>query len=514
MASQTLPPVTSPPPEDLLAAVRAATNAAPPPGGRRRSSGFSLKEATSGERAIALLLGLYLGYAVVRLPEVFEQLAVPRGPMIMMLIFLAILGVATPADAWSRIWQQSRALRLVATLLGVALITIPVGIWPSGSVEFLYTRYLIAVVIFLACLVFLRDPRAFRSAVVVFVLSVTAVCANVLITYDRAAPVFNEDGDQIDPRIVAERPDLQRLVSVGKSLDPNDFGAILATALPLALWLSVGSFWRRLFWTGTAAVMVAAIVPTQSRGSMLGMLAAVTVVIGAGARGWRRALTFILVAGGVAAFVALATGIGAADRFSDFSTDDYNLGNDGRWYFWRQGFVWMLKRPWGYGLGNFPIYFGYHNGAERSAHSTWVQYGMELGVFALVTFVTLCVVIISGLRRLRTTAASLRGTHPEAERVELQSGHLLAMMAGLLVTGTFLSNAYYPLMYMGLGLCAATLLGSPFEVDPPHPPTPLAVEASRPAAESGRRRRRHLTGPAGSTAEPDPGHGQRPREDD
>jgi hypothetical protein len=31
----------------------------------------------------------------------------------------------------------------------------------------------------------------------------------------------------------------------------------------------------------------------------------------------------------------------------------------------------------------------------------------------------------------------------------------------VLVTGSFLSNAYYPLMYMALGMAAATMLGSP-----------------------------------------------------
>jgi hypothetical protein len=35
------------------------------------------------------------------------------------------------------------------------------------------------------------------------------------------------------------------------------------------------------------------------------------------------------------------------------------------------------------------------------------------------------------------------------------------MLAGALVTGSFLSNAYYPLTYMALGIAAAGLLGSP-----------------------------------------------------
>ena len=89
-------------------------------------------------------------------------------------------------------------------------------------------------------------------------------------------------------------------------------------------------------------------------------------------------------AGGVAIFAILATGIGANERFGDLSMDDYNVsGNEGRFYYWRQGVVWMIKRPWGYGLGNYGTYFGMLNGEERAAHSTWVQYGVDLGVAGL-----------------------------------------------------------------------------------------------------------------------------------
>jgi hypothetical protein len=479
------------PTPSVLDAVRAAT-AAPAP--RPRAGGFSLTTASRGELALAPLVGLYLGYAVVRLPEVFAELVVPRGPMIVMLIFVAMLALATPADAWRSIWERSKPFRLVTIILGIAVATMPLGIWPTGSFEFLQQRYIISFVIFLTCLVFLRDRRALRVAAAVFVLSVTAVSANVVTTYDPNAIIYGDDGEPIDPDVLAMRPDLRRLEVVGVSLDANDFGAILATAFPLALWLSVGSAGRRIFWTGAAAVMVLAIVPTQSRGSMLGMLAGATVVIGAGARGWRRILTFLLVGAGAAAFLYMAVKSGASDRFGDFSGDDYNLTNEGRIFFWKQGMVWMIKRPWGFGINNFPLYFGMLNGPERAAHSTWVQYGMELGVAGLATFVTLCYTLVKGLRLMRRDAVAARHVHPDAEVLEIQAGHMLAVMAGVLVTGTFLSNAYYPMMYMALGMCAATLLGSPFA-------SADAVPSSAPPAPpaSSGRRRRLLTGTSGPT---------------
>lgn len=485
--------MTGPAPEsgsnDLIAAVRAATSATPK---RPRPAGFSLTTSSPGELALAPFVGLYLGYAVVRLPEVFKELEVPRGPMVMMLLFVGMLAVATPPEAWRMIWQRSQAIRLAVVIMGLVVVTTPLGIWPSGSFNFLRQRYVISFVIFLTCLVFLRDRRALRMAATVFVFSVTAVSLNVLRTYDPNAVVLDPDGEPILPEVLEARPELRRLSVIGGGLDSNDFGAILATAFPLALWLSVGSFSRRVIWTGAAAAMVMAIVPTQSRGSMLGMMAAATVVVGAGARGWRRVLTFLLVGAGMAAFAYMAIKGGASDRFSDFGADDYNMTNEGRIYYWRQGMVWMLKRPWGYGIANFPTYFGMLNGPDRAAHSSWVQYGMELGVAGLVTFAALCTVLVNGLRRMRSAAVAARHTVANADAYEVQAGHMLAMLAGVLVTGTFLSNAYYPMMYMALGMAGATILGSPFDTSVQ--PAPL-TEPAQTTVTGVRRRRQFATAP-------------------
>ena len=479
----------NPPPllNDVVAAVREAAEAAPK---RPVASRFSLTSAGGAERVLAPLLGLYLGYAVVRLPEVFTEVAVPHLPMILMLAFLAALVLAIPADAWRLVWHRSKAMRLVAQLAGIAVITAPIGIWPAASYDALRTRYFLCAAVFLCCLFFLRDRRNFRIAVSIYVLCVAAVSFDVIHTYDPNAPVFDKDGNQIDPAVVAASPDLHRLKAVGVSLDPNDFGAVLCTTFPLALWLSVGSVRRRVFWSGVAVLLVAAVVPTQSRGSELGFVAAMAVILSVGARGWRRWVSIALVAGCVGLFLMMATGLGAAGRFSDFSENDYNIsGSSGRWYFWRQGIVWMLKRPWGYGMENYPTFFGIMNdGTERAAHSTWVQYGMELGVAGIVTFVLLCVVSVKGLRQLRKAAVAWHDRHPAAKEEEVLAGHMLALTAGVLVSASFLSNAYYPLLYMSLGLVAAVLLGNRL------PATELQTSAPSPS-EPGPPRRRLRTFP-------------------
>lgn len=459
------------PPSNLVDLVRSASTQE---NSRPGKEGFSLTKAGVIELAVSPLLGLYLGYAVGRLPEVFESMNIPHLPMILMLLFLAMLGLAVPSDSWQRVWQHSRPMRLVAILMVLAFATIPTAIWPSGSLEFLRTRYMVSLVVFICCLVFLRDRRAFRRSVMLYVLCITVVAVDTLATYDLNKTVLDENGDPVVVSVELTR------VNVGRTLDPNDFGAILSATFPLALWLGVGSFRRRLFWSSCALLLCAAVVPTSSRGSLLAFAAAATVLLGLGARGWRRVLTFILVAGGVALFVGLASGA-QMGRFTDFGANDYNLqSGEGRWHFWKQGFVWMLKRPWGYGLNGFPTYYGILNGSSRAAHSTWVQYGMELGITGLATFVALCVFLFKALYRHRRRAIGLNGVLVGAHEEEALASHLIAMLAAILVADSFLSQAYNPLLYMALGLVAAALLGSPMmESSAPLEEVPVASPRSQ-----------------------------------
>lgn len=433
-------------------------------GSRRRLGGFSLTTASGAERFIAPFLGLYLGWAVVRVPEVFPFLAVPRLPMMLMLVFMALLAFAVPVDGWRKIWAASLPLKCVAFLFALSLVTAPLGIYIMGSIAFIQERYVVAVVVFLACLVFLRDRGALRSTLRIYVVLTVIVAIYSLVTYDPTPSLVDYWGNPLDP----EELNINKLrTGVGESLDPNDWGAVIATTVPLAVWLSIGSLGRRLFWGGCALVLCIALVPTASRGSLLGLGAGAMTLIAFGAVGWRR---FVLL-GGVAIgglLFSLVASDGQLDRFLDISTDDYNVaGNDGRLYFWRQGMVWMIKRPWGYGIGNFSTYFGWLNGTERAAHSSWVQYGMELGVAGLSAFGLMCLYLWRQNRANRSTAVALqRRIGTPAVRERDLAGHVLAAMVGTLVTGSFLSNAYYPLMYMSLGIAAAVALGFPLTTDP------------------------------------------------
>lgn len=450
--------------------------------GRRPTAAlFELTKAKSGEKVVAGLLGIYLAYAVARLPEVFPVLVVPKLPMVLLALFMLLLATMFTPQVWEQVWKASMPLKCVAVLFGLSIFTAPIGIWMGGSLAFVQNRYIIAVVIFLACLIFLRDRSSMRIAVSLFVLAVLSIAIYTLATYDPNPTLFDQYGNVVDPSEVS----IDRLrPRVSLSLDSNDWGAVVATTVPLALWLSFGGFWRRIFWTAVAITIFAGVVPTASRGSLLGLVAAGLVLVGVGATGWRRWMLTLVMVGAGFVFAAIATD-GQLQRFFDFSGDDYNLQGEGRWYFWRQGIVWTIKRPTGYGIANFGTYFDWLNGYSRAAHSMWVQYGVELGVAGLATIVYLCWYLTNRNRRLRKLAlASRKAPGDIADRDAVLHGHMLAMLAGVLVTGSFLSNAYYPLTYMALGMAAAALLGSPLmsRLESPEadqPPPPSAAETAR-----------------------------------
>ncbi len=442
--------------------------------------------ATSGtlERIMAPILGLYLGWVVARVPEVFPALFVPRLPMITLLLFIVCLAVGISGTLWQATWKRSTPLRLVVVLGALVVVTIPIGIWPSGSIWFMNNKYLISFVVFLASLMFLRDRTNLRRAVAVYVLCVGAISAKTLRAYDPDQLVQQENGEWIPRR---DLPVDQQRIVISVSLDPNDFGALVAVTVPLALWLAAGSLMRRFVWGGTALVMVAATVPTASRGALIGLVAVALTLVAFGATGWRRSFFLLMITVGGFLFATIATQ-GQLTRFFEFGSDDYNVeGNEGRLWFWKQGMVWMIKRPWGYGIGNYSTYFGWLNGPERAAHSMWVQYGMELGVLGLVTAVALCRYLLRGLKAMRAAAVAAVARGNAAARADgTLAGHMMASLVGLLVTGSFLSNAYYPLTYMVWGFAGAVLLN--YAMTTPE----VNVAAPSPAPLQGRIQRRNV----------------------
>jgi hypothetical protein len=449
---------------------------------------FSLSKGRPAEGAIAAFLGIYLGYAVARLQEVFPKYAVPRLPFVLTLIFIGALAITIPPHGWRAVWQRSNAVRTVAFLLGLAVVTMPIGIWMMGSFEFLKDRFIITVIVYLSCAVFLRDRRHLRRAVAIYLLAVTAITAKSVFFPEPLSEGMLADIAEANER--REAAGLEPVVSrlyVSLSLDPNDYGSILVSAIPLALWLGHGSFRRRLFWGAIALLLVGGVVPTASRASMLGLIAIGFALVLQAENTRTRAWMGVLAAGGAAVFLATVSQ-GQLGRFTDLGSDDYNFtSTSGRLSFWRQGMIWMIKRPTGLGIDNFPTMHDWVMGAERAAHNSFVQYGAELGVIGLAAFIYLWYWLLRGLRRHRVAALAYRRVDPVTGTTEAAlASSAFALLIGTMITGFFLSNGYNTVLYMPLGIATAVLLGSPLEASPApglaasHVPSRRFARAPRP----------------------------------
>jgi hypothetical protein len=442
---------------------------------------FAFDHVTKAETAVAPLLGIYLGFSVARLHERFPELAVPNLLFGMMAIMLMTVALAMPSAGWKAAWKNSMQLRLVALLGALGLITAPIGIWLAGSLSFFATKYTISIGVFIACLLLCRDIKVMRRVVGLYVAITTVVAAVNVTTY------FSGDlsGTYMTGHDLAvyEQSGVYNVDKARQkfgSLDPNDIAAVMATTVPLALWLAVGNLRRRVLWTPCAIVLTVAVIPTASRGGLLGLVGVAVVLVIFGASGGKRWFMIGTLALGAAAFMVLAGS--SLDRMDEMGGTDYNYNtSEGRIAIWKRGLVWMARRPWGFGLDNFPVYFGWLNGPDRAAHNSLIQYGVELGVLGLAAYLLCTWTLIKSLLAVRKLAVK-RGR--DGQDTVALCGHALATLAASFISGFFLSHAYYPLTYMALGLGAAVVLSSADALKAAAP-EPLAAAASGP-------RRRYL----------------------
>ncbi len=464
------------PTAQVKAAIAAAGTSKP----AKRGVRFMLDQVSAREAMIAPLLGIYLGLAVVRLHERFPVLQVPYLLWIMMAITLATVLSALPSGAWSTAWKLSPQLRLVAVLLALGIVTVPLGIWMSGSLNYLINRYTVAIAVYVACFFIVRDRKVLRRVVTIYVTIATVVASVNVIAYlnkDVSLTAMSAEEQAIyhETGVLSNETNRQTF----GSLDPNDLAAVMATTLPLALWLATGSFRRRMIWTPCALIMAIAVIPTASRGGLLGLAAAAVVLILVGTEGAKRFLLAGTLGLGALLFNALAGS--QMDRMSNLGGTDYNYtASEGRIAIWKRGIVWMIRRPWGYGLDNFPVYFSWLNGPDRAAHNSLIQYGVELGVLGIAAYLTICYTLVKSLLAIRRNA--MRGDKADREVATL-CGHVLAMLAACWTTGFFLSNAYYPMTYMAIGIGSAVVLS---RVEAKSAVAPIAA----PANAAGLRRRR------------------------
>lgn len=238
--------------------------------------------------------------------------------------------------------------------------------------------------------------------------------------------------------------------------DGNDFALSVNIAVPFCLFLMLEaqSVSKKLFYAGTLAVLVLAVVATQSRGGILALAAV-------GFYYWLKHDRKILGIIGIVVVVVFIVAVAPPQFFDRMETltqtgEKMEGSAQGRILAWTSAVRMAADHPFlGVGAGHFPTKYGAEYPPEgfrknaipwQTAHSSYFLILGELGIPGIIFLLG---IIVSNLLAGERT---LRETRPRSPNRDLTSRNLVvalnASLIAFMVGGAFLSGTYYPHVYL------------------------------------------------------------------
>lgn len=240
--------------------------------------------------------------------------------------------------------------------------------------------------------------------------------------------------------------------------DPNDLALILLSPLSLAvaLFFNATSNHHKALAVAVTVLIAAAIVATQSRGAILGIMA-ILAVIGQ----WHIKSSAIRIGAIVVCALALVLVMGIGGRASGGFAEVSNSGIDEssrlRLIAWRSAINMAVRNPLnGVGLANFGDFFFFYTPEwvhrRMVAHSAWFEVLGEAGLPGLVVFVTM----IAASFRSALSSVRLSRVMTVDPLLRALSMGMLASLVAFCVAASFLANAFSMQVYLLIGIIAAT----------------------------------------------------------
>jgi O-antigen ligase len=341
--------------------------------------------------------------------------------------------------------RSSKITRGALTFLGLAIVSFVFSIYKSATLS----NSLFILILILTIMLVLRVTQTLRD-VEKFLLGFAAAGVSLSVGL-----VLNYHGGR---------------AFINGNFDPNDIAYALDTILPVVLALrqrKSRSGW--LLMNALAFVTVLAILLTGSRGGAIGLCvviaAATAFPLSRDASGALKKFSIrrtlircaILVLMG-----ALAWGYLPADTQQRMATlvnlgSDYNANsteNGSRLLIWQQDIGMVWKRPIGYGLGTAELVNGLTGGQYRTAHNSFVETLVELGVLGLLIYMRALYTTWRELGRIIVVAQD-PAAGEEEQRSALYARAIRTALAGNLAAGLFLSQAYSAGLWMLVAIAAS-----------------------------------------------------------
>jgi O-antigen ligase len=342
----------------------------------------------------------------------------------------------------------------------VIVATAPFSIWPGGSLQVLLDSYLKIVVVFILLVSTTTTLKRLEQMTWLILLACGYIAFRAVFDYARGVNLV-EDG-----RVAG---------AVGGIFgNPNDLALNMVTFMPVALMVAMaarGSALRRLTAAGIAALMLATVVFTKSRGGFIGLAAMVVTFLLLG-----RKLKPVFTVGALTGILLITPFIPSAfwTRMASIvdEQDDkahFTGSSESRRHLMEEAFDTFLERPLtGVGAGQFRNYNPVGRRERwREAHNSLLQIAADTGIFGVAAFGFLIASGAFATRRARKMLARprrrnapdvLRLTLADRDRQWLRE-YAVAMAAALMgwfVCALFASVAYSWTFYYLLGLIVAS----------------------------------------------------------
>jgi len=400
--------------------------------------------------AAPLIMGLlFVTFSFFRIHEAIPQLYSLKIPQLLALATLAGLFWHLAARRLQPFW--SRELTLFFAFFFIATISVvfatarenAMGMWSGTYIK-------VAIMVLVICWI-TRTPKDFALATRLF------VGAGILIAVIAISNKMNGIGLVEGTRVTIGR-------DIGSQIgDPNDLALVLLfpASFALSLLLTRGmSPMSRIFGGIAFVVVVWGIIATQSRGGLLGIVAVCGVF---GVRTIKsKAVLAMIAAVGLMGLFAMA---GINDRQSGGAAESgIDESAMGRIYAWGAAWKMAITHPLtGVGMdsfnNNYFFYSSHWDGKNHAVHSTWFQIMAETGFIGFLIFVSLIGRV--GLTAWNSVKRAWSGDLPdfwsdgEKTAIRGMSMALLAGLAGISVSCTFLTMGYTWPLYMLLALTVA-----------------------------------------------------------
>lgn len=416
-------------------ALHEATDEAPPPASNGKGK-FSLKR---GHALTYVALFLFTVILYARPAEFYPS---PLTVSIAFYIGVVVLLCYAPSQlaVEGTLTARPREVNLVLLFCLAGLLSIPLAMEPAEAWTMFSDTFIRCVFIFIIIVNAVRTELRLKA---LLVLSLVVGCwLSVSALNDYRLGLMTVEGYRVAGR------------GSGIFGNSNDMALFLVTMVPLAIALLFGTrgLLRKVVYGACAALMMAAIVLTFSRGGFLGLLLSLAIL--SWKLGRRHRMTILLLSVFIVAFFLLfAPGNYALRLASIFIPSLDPVGSSSmRQQLLLRSIIVAVRHPlFGIGMGNFHIV----SFNELVSHNAYTQVAAEMGAIALLLYTMF---IVHPLRRLRQIERETFETRSGSHFYYLAVG-MQASLAGYMVSSFFVSVAYLWYIYylVGYAVCLRRL---------------------------------------------------------